>query len=226
MTTIRRSGTASSSRPASSATWPASRSAPSSSSSLRGPAASALRSDSISGVPCWSWSWSRAARAVASVRGCRICSSATKTMSASVASRRRSASAASLLLPAPPGPMSVTSRDCRTRADNSASSRSRPTKLDRAAGSASPPVSVSASSPVSALASSSASAAADRAEIWVRPDSHRLTVANETPRRRASCSWLSPRRRRSSLSLSPTESVPLGPLTIEAYGLSAAPAGR
>ena len=71
-----------------------------------------------------------------------------------------------------------------------------------------------------------ASAASDLAEIWVRPDSHRLTVANETPRRRASCSWLSPRRRRSSLSRSPTEFALLGPLTIAAYGLSAAPAGR
>ena len=42
-------------------------------------------------------------------------------------------------------------------------------------------------------ASNSARARLARADIRVRPASHRFTVANDTPSRRASCSWLRPR---------------------------------
>ena len=40
-----------------------------------------------------------------------------------------------------------------------------------------------------ARASNSARARLARADIWVRPDSQRLTVAKDTPSCRASCSW-------------------------------------
>ena len=47
------------------------------------------------------------------------------------------------------------------------------------------------------LASNAATARLARADIRVRPDSQRFTVANDTPSSRASCSWLRPRRARS-----------------------------
>ena len=63
-------------------------------------------------------------------------------------------------------------------------------------------------------------AAAARADGCDRPASHRFTVANDTLSRRASCSWLSPSRVRSSRSRSANESASAGSLfTYVAYGL-------
>jgi hypothetical protein len=55
-----------------------------------------------------------------------------------------------------------------------------------------------------------------------RPDSHRFTVANDTPSRRASCSWLNLSRVRSSRSRAASGTVSGGSLfTQAAYGLHA-----
>src|ERR1700758_1763614 len=69
-------------------------------------------------------------------------------------------------------------------------------------------------------ASSSARAVSARADSWVRPDSHRLTVAKDTPSRRASCSWLSPRLLRRNRSWAATDSALRGSLTLAAYDFS------
>jgi len=76
---------------------------------------------------------------------------------------------------------------------SSVSSAARPMKLDWATGSPA----VGGPSPAAARASNSARARLARADIWVRPDSQRLTVANDTPSCRASCSWDKPSLARS-----------------------------
>ena len=127
-------------------------------------------------------------------------------------SRRRIASMASRVLPAPPGPTRLTSRERPSSPASSASSRSRPMKLDWATGS---PVGRWVSAV--ARASNSARARLARADIWVRPDSHRLTVANDTPSCRASCSWDRPRLVRNRCMRSAGESGG-SPPTRKAYG--------
>ena len=96
------------------------------------------------------------------------------------------ASTASRVFPAPPGPMRLISRESRSSAVSSASSRSRPMNADWADGSA-----PDRRAGAAARASSSARPRSALSDIRVRPDSHRLTVANDTPSWRASCSWLS-----------------------------------
>ena len=174
-------------------------------------------------------------------RGGWIASSGTNTTSPlwpPVASQRRAASMASRVLPTPPGPVRLISRDRVNSPDSSASSRSRPTKLDCAIGSR-PGLSSAGSGPRSgsrprpgsrspggsrqvAAASSSAMAGRARADGRDRPDSHRFTVANDTPSRRASCSWLNPSRVRSSRSRATSGTASSGSLfTQAAYGLHA-----
>ena len=147
---------------------------------------------------------------------------------------------ASRVLPTPPGPVRLISRDRVNSPDSSASSRSRPTKLDCAIGSRpglssacsrSGPRSGSRPRPGSrsrggsrqvAAASSSAMAGRARADGRDRPDSHRFTVANDTPSWRASCSWLNPSRVRSSRSRATSGTASSGSLfTQAAYGLHA-----
>ena len=73
-----------------------------------------------------------------------------------------------------------------------------------------------------AAASSSAMAGRARADGRDRPDSHRFTVANDTPSWRASCSWLNPSRVRSSRSRATSGTASSGALfTQAAYGLHA-----
>jgi len=134
-----------------------------------------------------------------------IASSGTNTTSAPwppVAAQRRAASMARRVLPTPPGPVRLIRRDRVSSSDSVASSRSRPMKLDCAIGSRSGlspagPGPHGGSRPVVA-ASSSARARLARGDGRDRPDSHRFTVANDTPSRCASCSWLNPSRVRSS----------------------------
>ena len=83
-------------------------SAPSSTSS-RGDSASAARSESVSATPGWSCTPSVDASAGASERGSRTDSSGRNTTSAA-GRLRRITSAASRVLPAPPGPTRLTSR--------------------------------------------------------------------------------------------------------------------
>jgi hypothetical protein len=136
--------------------------------------------------------WSRTRRLLAtagtSEAGWRTGSSGMNATSAAGLARRI-ASTASLVFPAPPGPTRLTSRDVPMISLSSVSSLARPIKLDWVTGS--PAV---GGPSAAARASNSARARLARADMCVRPDSQRLTVANETPSCRASCSWDRPRR--------------------------------
>jgi hypothetical protein len=93
--------------------------------------------------------------------------------------KRRIASSESRVLPTPPGPVTLISRGRpRSSTNSSASSASRPTKLECGTGSV-----PGGGLPAVAWASNSARARSARADIRVRPASQRLTVAKETPRR-------------------------------------------
>jgi hypothetical protein len=233
VTTMRSPGAAASSSPTSPASSSRWCSAPSSNSSNPGRCFSAASIASCCGTSRRSRTPSRAASLEAADRGGWTArSSGTNTTSRAAplpaaSARRRTASTASRVLPAPPGPIKLISRDRVSKPASSASSRSRPTKLDCAMGSRT--VRCSAGSgpgtggcPRLAEASSSAMAAAARADGRDRPASHRFTVANDTLSRRASCSWLSPSRARSSRSRSANETASGGSLsTYVAYGLPA-----
>ncbi len=208
VTTTRRPSAATSRLPTSRATSSRRCSAPSSTSS-RGAVVSAAATDSSSGTLGWSCTRRQDATAATSEAGWRTGSSGRNAMSGPGAARR-SASIASRDFPAPPGPIRVTSRALPSSSPSSASSRSRPTNLDWAAGSG-PPGGMSGAgaragagaAPAGAAATADAPPRASRSsnsvrarrapgDIVVRPDSHRLTVAKDTPSWRASCSWLSP----------------------------------
>ncbi len=191
VTTMRSPGTAMSRRLTSAATSSRRCSAPSITTS-HGLAASAASTDTMTSTPGWSRRRRQDATAEVSDSGWRTGSRGMTTVWSGWA-KRRIASSASRVLPTPPGPVTLISRDRPRRSVNSSpSSASRPTKLECGTG----------MEPVAGLlavarASNSASARSARADIRVRPVSHRLTVAKETPRRCASCSWLRLRLARS-----------------------------
>ena len=136
VTTIRTPGAAPSSWPASAATASRRCSAPSSTIS-RGASARAAATDSASGTPAWSGTRTPAASAVISDSGWRTVSSGTN-VTGTAGAARLTASTASRVLPAPPGPIRVNSRELSSRPTSSPSSRSRPMKLDWATGRAGP----------------------------------------------------------------------------------------
>ena len=183
VTTTRSPGTAISRRLTSAATSSHRCSAPSIT-ARRGVAARAASTDTMTSTPGWSRRRRQEATAGVSDSGWRTGSSGMTTVWSGWA-KRRMASRASRVLPTPPGPVMLISRDVpRSSMNSSASSVSRPTKLECGTGSErGGPLAV-------ARASNSASARSARGDIPVRPDSQRLTVANDTPRRCASCSWL------------------------------------
>ena len=190
VTTMRSSGTAMSRRLTSAATSSRRCSAPSIT-TRRGVADRAASTDAMTSTPGWSRRRRQDATAEVSDSGWRTGSSGMTTVW-SRSAKRRIASSASRVLPTPPGPVTLISRDRpRSAAFSSASSASRPTKLECGTGS------VPGSGLAVAWASNSARARSARADIRVRPASQRLTVAKETPRRCASCSWLRARLVRS-----------------------------
>ena len=191
VTTTRSPGTAISRRLTSAATSSRRCSAPSIT-TRRPVAASAASTDAMTSTPGWSRSRRQAATAEVSDSGWRTGSSGMTTVWPGSA-KRRMASKVSRVLPTPGGPVTLISRDCPCSSRNSsASSASRPTKLECGTGSG-----PGGGLPALTWASNSARARSARADIRVRPASQRLTVANETPRRRASCSWLRSRLARS-----------------------------